>query len=464
MSTAFAAEQMKDIQGLIFSGYPQSALSSFYLLKIDTPKLAKAWLAQLPKVSAGEPDRETREAATTQLNLAFTNTGIKSLIGTNESFEDAFIDGMDSQRRKVILGDLQENSPDNWLWGSHDKKVDILLMLYSNDIETHRKRQLEFESQFTLAGLSQVVPRLDNSVIPGQAEQKFPREHFGFSDGVSQPAIGKPTLEISPENFQSPIPIEAGEFVLGYNNGYDGTKTKVPSTPDRPNLGHNGSYLVFRQLQQDVKGFWAFIEKEASIQGLDPDYLAAKFVGRWKSGALMQPGQQKDPGPNSTQTDNDFDFRDDANGVGCPIGAHVRRTNPRAVGLGESFEESLKVANRHRIIRRGRNYGNFLEHPLQDDDTGERGLFFICLNANIERQFEFIQHTWVNNLKFNGLYNEDDPMIGTHASSEPNFERSFTLQDEILRRTICKFQQFVTVRGGAYFFLPSISALRMLSE
>jgi Dyp-type peroxidase family len=466
MSKAFN-EEMSEIQGLIFSGYAQSPLSSFYLLKFSNPKLAKTWLAKIiPEVSVGESDRQKREAATTQLNVAFSYSGIESFIGANASFEDAFKDGMDSDRRRTILGDLQENNPDNWLWGSKDKKVDILLMLYSKDLTTHHQRQLELESQFAAAGLSEVVSRLDNSVIPGQNGQKFPREHFGFSDGVSQPTIGKPALKHSSENMQSPIPIEVGEFVLGYNNGYDGTKTKVPSLPDRPDFGRNGSYLVFRQLQQDVKGFWSFIEKEASFQGIAPDYLAAKIVGRWKSGALVQPGQSVDPGTNSTKTHNDFDFRDDPNGVGCPLGSHVRRTNPRALGLGESFAESLKVANRHRIIRRGRNYGNFLEHPLQDidNDADERGLFFICLNANIERQFEFIQHTWVNNLKFNGLYNEDDPLIGTHGSSEANFERTFTLQDEILRRKICKFQQFVTVRGGGYFFLPGISALRILSE
>jgi deferrochelatase/peroxidase EfeB len=153
-------------------------------------------------------------------------------------------------------------------------------------------------------------------------------------------------------------------------------------------------------------------------------------------------------------------------GIYRTFGSHIRRTNPRGQGLGAETEDSLKVANRHRIIRRGRSYGDYLEKPLEDDDNdnGERGLFFICLNANIERQFEFVQHTWVNNLKFNGLYDEDDPLIGSFSSTKPGFKRSFTLQDEPLRRRVCNFQQFVTLRGGGYFFLPGVKALQMLGE
>ena len=174
----------------------------------------------------------------------------------------------------------------------------------------------------------------------------------------------------------------------------------------------------------------------------------------------MLPGEIQDTG----QVSNEFDFRDDPNGTGCPFGSHVRRANPRGTGLGETIDDSLKVANRHRLLRRGRSYGDFLENPLDDGGNQNRGLFFICLNANIERQFEFVQHSWVNSIKFNGLYDEDDPLVGSYGSAKPSFSRSFTIQDEPLRRRIYNFQQYVALLGGGYFFLPGINALRMLGE
>ncbi len=181
-------------------------------------------------------------------------------------------------------------------------------------------------------------------------------------------------------------------------------------------------------------------------------------MGRWKSGAVILPGETED----SKQVFNEFDFRDDPKGTGCPFGSHIRRSNPRAMGLGETIDDSLIVANRHRILRRGRSYGDFLGDPHHDVNAQDRGLFFICLNANIDRQFEFIQNTWINNIKFNAFYDEDDPIVGSYNSDNPNFPRSFTIQDEPLRRRIYSFKQYVTLRGGGYFFLPGIKALDML--
>lgn len=477
---AFTDEQMRDTQGLVFSGYGAFPFCSYYLLQIKDPQKVRHWINEVAheRITSGEPDKTLRKT-TDALNLALTASGLKALEVNIHSFEQAFQDGMQSPGRAVILGDQGNNAAKEWLWGNDANPVHILLMLYSADEKIHTKRQKEEEAAFKLGGLTLIkgIPRFDTTNL----NEDNGREHFGFADGVSNPLVQgfSPATDIRSDNVQAPRVIPTGEFILGYPNGYDGKVTKVPgeeTAKDEDKFGFNGSYLVIRQLEQNVQAFWSFVQSEAKKQKIDQDYLAAKIVGRWKNGAVLKPGETKPPKLTADEMAlrNQFDFREDYEGKGCPFGSHIRRTNPRGQGLGveqkvengeltqASVETSLKVANRHRILRRGRSYGSFIENPLKDEITGERGLFFICLNANIERQFEFIQHTWVNNLKFNGLYDEDDPLIGGYASANPGFKRSFTLPDDPLRRKVCGFQEFVKLRGGGYFFLPGIKALRML--
>ena len=476
----FNDEQIRDTQGLVFSGYGDMSHCSYYLLEIKDAKKVRPWLKKLAteRITPGEPNRAARKTSDA-LNLAFGRRGLDKLGIDSNNFEQAFQDGMHSSSRTDILGDEGDNEATKWTWGNAAKPVDILLMLYSKEAEVHSKRQKEEEAAIKTAGLA-LLQRLDTINLDNVG--RFEKEHFGFADGVSNPVVAgfsKSAQTAGDMNPQAQQVIPTGEFVLGYPNGYDGKVTAVPgdpTIPDEKKFGFNGTYLVFRHMEQDVKGFWQFVNTEAKKQKIDPEYLAAKIVGRWKNGAVLEPGQTAEP---KTDADNQgnlntFDFRNDLAGKGCPFGSHIRRSNPRGQGLGveekvkageiseSNLQNSLKVANRHRILRRGRSYGNFLQDPLKDDDSGERGLFFICLNANIERQFEFIQHTWINNLKFNGLYDEDDPLIGTYGSRDASFVRSFTLQDDPLRRRVCKFPQFVTIKGGSYFFLPGINALQML--
>ncbi|PPD24426.1 MAG: peroxidase [Methylobacter sp.] len=458
----FDDSQIRDTQGLMFSGYGAMQYCRYYLLRIDDASKVKAWLATVAgeRITAGEPDKAARAATESSLNIAFSATGLAKLALNQhdlESFELAFQEGMTSKRRITILGDEAANHPDNWHWGNAQKPVDLLLMLYAKEELTFKQRQQDEESHFVSAGLS-IVEQLMDTTTHKQGD--FNLEHFGFADGVSEPSVdGFPKTRNQPAaSAQAPKTIATGEFVLGYPNAYDGKLTTVPHWGNLADkFGINGTYLVFRQLQQDVKGFWTFIHEEAKRQQVDADYLAAKMVGRWKNGAVVEPGQTAAP----KMVSNDFDFTDDPDGTGCPFGSHIRRTNPRGQGLGATVDASLIVANRHRLLRRGRSYGPFLENPLADADAqeSERGLFFICLNANIERQFEFVQHTWVNSNKFNGLYDEDDPILGNAAGGN----RNFTIQDTPLRRRLCNFQQFVTVRGGGYFFLPGLRALKALA-
>ncbi|HET7543072.1 MAG TPA: Dyp-type peroxidase, partial [Polyangiaceae bacterium] len=275
--------------------------------------------------------------------------------------------------------------------------------------------------------------------------------------------------------------VKAGEFILGHKNEY-GQLPFVPNVapaldvagdladcePDRTRkaLGRNGSFLVVRELDQRVHGFWNYMRQAA--ERLNPGStaadgavrLATKCVGRWPSGAPLVKAPDADD--RRLAQDDDFGyFWRDRDGQRCPIGAHIRRANPRD-SLEPDPIHSKQAVDRHRILRRGRSYGPAIDAPwrVASDDGVQRGLFFVCLNANIRRQFEFVQQTWLNNPKFGGLYQERDPLIG-EADGDTS---EFTIPGRPVRQRLEGLPRFVDVRGGEYFFLPSIRALRFLSN
>jgi deferrochelatase/peroxidase EfeB len=179
------------------------------------------------------------------------------------------------------------------------------------------------------------------------------------------------------------------------------------------------------------------------------------------SGAPLVKYPSGDPhaGTPALSKENDFGYdATDAHGFACPVGSHVRRTNPRDA-LGPDPQAALRSANRHRLLRRGRSYGKRLDDPFAGDGA-ERGLHFICLNGDLERQFEFVQQTWVNNTTFAGLHGETDPVVG----NQDDTGGLFTVQDDPLRSRVHNLRGFVTVKGGAYFFLPGLRALRYLAS
>ena len=258
--------------------------------------------------------------------------------------------------------------------------------------------------------------------------------------------------------------IQPGEFVVGYANEHG-------QFAQAPDFGRNGSYLVFRQFQQDVRGFWRFADgatrnPDGSSNEARRTWLAAKLVGRWPSGApLVKAPDNDDP---TLATDNDFAYAaNDPYGFGCPVGAHIRRGNPRdSLEPGPGTQQSIAVGKHHRLIRRGREYGApvdpttlFTDGPAAGDDA-DRGLHFICLCSDIARQFEFIQHTWLMSTKFSGLYDDADPLVG----APPTSGGTFTVQAQPLRHRYSGLSRFVTVRGGAYFFLPGILATKSLAS
>jgi deferrochelatase/peroxidase EfeB len=246
--------------------------------------------------------------------------------------------------------------------------------------------------------------------------------------------------------------------------------------PQKKDLGRNGSYVVIRQLDQDVRKFWQFVYEQSDGRAKEAEALAAAFVGRTREGDPLVPTQGLGQ--------NHFTFAENQGGTRCPFGAHIHRANPRnadlegrptrlkklitMLGFGPNgFRDDLMSPVRfHRILRRGREYGPELKpedalSPAAPDEP-KRGLHFICLNANISRQFEFLQNAWMMNTKFSGLTNESDPLLGNRESIPAcPITSHFTIpQSGGLPRRVKDLPQFVTVKGGAYFFLPSLRALR----
>jgi len=431
--------ELRDVQGLFARGYGDLKSAAFLLLAIDDSAAARRWLAETSLTITSAEDRRPERA----LNVAFTSSGLGRLGLSAEAlakFSNEFVAGMTTPHRTRILGDLDENAPEHWDWGGPAAPVDAVLLLYARNVAGLVTLEEEQTRLLGQGGLS-VVRRLDTSDLDGF-------EPFGFRDGISQPFVEGLGKSGPPE--QS---VRAGEFLLGYENEYG-------HTIDEPLL-HNGSYLVFRQLSQDVGGFWRFADEATRRPdgSSDPDArlrLAAKMVGRWPSGAPLALAPDADD-PSLAEA-NDFGYhKDDPRGVRCPVGSHIRRSNPRdSLDPRPGSSRSLEVNRRHRIVRRGREYGPELplEEALTADDSAERGLHFICLNANIARQFEFVNHTWLNNPKFGELDDDADPFFAPGC---------FTIPTDGVRERVTHVPRFVFVKGGAYFFLPGLAALRYLS-
>lgn len=466
--------EIEDIQGIIISGYKRLFFSSYLFLRIDDGSKAQEWLKQIvPQVTNSSQHPRELDSA---INIAFTYKGLEKLNKlppkTLKTFSQEFREGMDDQDRSRQLGDLGANAPEHWEepWRrkteSSQEEIHILLLLQAVDKEklhTLRKAQ---EGLFEPWGVSPVV--VEEGRIPYDS-----KEHFGFQDSISQPEIAG-----SPKQKGGDC-IKPGEFILGYqnedgnfpltpivdaaqdeNNNLQLLENKGANKPQLKDFGRNGSYLVFRKLHQHVAKFRQYFRDNFS----DPqqqELMAAKVVGRWRSGAPLVLAPDYDPNDSKITDNNSFSYREtDIHGYKCPLGAHIRRVNPRDA-LEQDPHNSLKSVNRRRLLRRGVIYGEPLPDDAFEDDQQPRGVLFFCINADIRRQFEFVQQTWVNNSQFSGLYDERDPLIGCPYSG--NSTQQMTIQQEPVRQRLTDLPNFVSVKGGAYFFLPSISALYFLA-
>ena len=451
-----------DIQGLVASGYGHLREARYLLLAIDDPARAARWLGHV----AGELTTSHAKSRGSAVNLALAPSGLQKLGVTPAfaRFSDRFLDGMTAPHRSRALGDVGTDAPKRWQWGGPENRpVDLLLLLYA-------------DAPDVLAALEQrLIGGTDDGldVVEILETRWSDREHFGFRDGIAQPLIEG--LRDGP----SDDVIRAGEFVLGYDNErgqltgrplLDRSADPTAILPTDPvsgdaDLGRNGSYLVLRTLSQDVGAFWRSVARAAGDDGhkdLDArTRLAAQIVGRWPDGAPLVLAPDG-PSETSEATDGFRYHHLDPDGLRCPLGAHIRRAHPRdSLDPRPGSDRSIAIDKLHRLLRRGRGYGAPITPAAALNGGGaekvDRGLHFICLCANIARQFEFVQHTWLNNPKFKGLYDDPDPLVGPAG-------RSLTLQSRPVNRRVKEIPSFVGVRGGAYFFLPGVRAVRYLGS
>ena len=486
-----------DVQGLLRFGYKHHTEGAFALLRVRNRAAARAWLAAAQVGSAAKG-----ALPPTVLQIGLSAAGLRELgvPGTvTSAFAPEFVAGLGADaNRSRRLGDVGNNDPVHWQWGGPSEALipHVLVMAYAmpGRLEGYCRA---LESHWAVAfELLRWLPTTDMGGV----------EPFGFTDGVSQPEIDwSRTMPAEDHDSLAYRNVSClGEFLLGYPNEYGrytarpllepvGAAMQLPraeDSPDRADLGRNGSYLVLRTLRQDVPRFWRFLDAQAGGDATQRQHLAEAMVGRRMDGRPLVPvasmpiaGTHKDA---ATRARNGFTFDADAAGVRCPVGAHIRRANPRNADLPAGTQGLISRAMRmlgfdsaalhadavasvrfHRVLRRGREYGvrmsvgEALARPVAPVETG---LQFICLCADLARQFEFIQGAWIAGTRFAGLAHEGDPLMGNRLSApdEPDTAR-FTLPREgCPSRVIEGLPTFVDVIGGAYFFLPGIRALRYL--
>jgi len=445
------ALDLDDIQGLILRGY-RKPFARHLLLRVDDAAAFKGPLGDL-----AEEDRASGPFVTVAadwidkppagevpghcVNVGFTFDGLRVMglpDASLDSFPAEFREG--TVARAAEVGDTGPSAPEHWVAALTSPDAHVLVSLFA---DTERELDaLTADVGGRLAGGATERGRFDGRALPGEVA------HFGYRDGLSQPTIeGAPTAGL-PDPFE---PVKAGAFVLGLESPHAGLTFLVPQ-PDA--LGRNGSFGAFRILRQDCAGFERFLDEGAARTGLDRELVAAKVCGRWRNGvplALSPTGDTPDPALPQERW-NDFDHADDPRGLRCPLGSHVRRGNPRRSRIAGGGGLT------HRIVRRGLPYGPPYD-PANPDDGVERGLVGMFIGASLRDQFEFLMSEWLNDGVFApGLGRTKDPLTGANDAGESRFAIPGDPPVEV-----GGFGRFVTTRGGAYCFLPSMTALRALS-
>ena len=421
--------ELDDIQSAVLRPRPTPYQATYVIFRIDDRKAGRELMRRLSSVvaSAAHP---TSPAGDTWVSAALSFQGLKALgvpRASLESFPLEFQQGMAA--RAKILGDNGESSPENWEkpLGSADVHVVVTALAPdAENLEAALKRARRTYQE--LPGVT-AIWRQDCHVLPDE------KEAFGFKDGISHPAIEGSGIPGS--NPHEP-PLNAGEFVLGYPDEI----SDAPLMPQPEILGRNGSYVAFRKLHQRVAAFRQYL-KENSSRPEEEELLAAKMVGRWRSGAPLalcplhdNPEVGADPRQN-----NAFLFKqDDSIGYKTPCGSHIRRMNPRDADVAG-------VVRIHRMIRRGTSYGPPLPNGVLDDDGIDRGLMFAFVGAHLGRQFEFVQSEWMNGGSFFGGSHEKDPIAGASAG-----DGTFDIPKRPIRRRLHGLPRFVVTRGGEYCF------------
>lgn len=438
-----------NIQGFVVRGYRLPA-AGYLFLRIDEPAKARALLGDvIDQVITAERWDVKPDSG---INVAFSYEGLRALGVDDDSlaaFPAEFREGMAS--RKVLLGDLGDSDPAHWEECFKSGDAHVLVMISAKDAAALAERDQRIRALVAQRGGASVVVTQLGAVLPTG------REHFGYADGFSQPAIAGSRFPDhpgagAPSEKGDWRPIAAGEFILGYPD----EQGSLPAAPPPDELSRNGSYVVYRKLRQDVAGFRRQLAEAAELYPGGEAELAAKLVGRWRDGTPLDssPAREDPSLVADKKRNNAFDYGRDPDGMRCPVGSHIRRMNPR---LSMPFEG--KLVNRHRVIRRGITYGDLLPEGAEDDGA-DRGVIFMTVQASLARQFEFVQAQWANTGNPFRLGDDQDPIIGPMDN------------DGLNKMTIPGRPPFffgplsrvVTMRGGEYYFAPGINGLRHLAQ
>jgi Dyp-type peroxidase family len=438
----------KNIQGFVIRGY-RLPFAGYIYLRVDDPVRARATLGEfIPQVITAEHWTDKPESG---VNVAFSFEGLRAL-GCGDRSLDAFPaefrDGMAA--RAQILGDVGDSAPDQWEAPFRTKEAHVLVMLSAKDPQALTERDGRIRAAIEGAGGATVVGDQSGAALEGG------REHFGYADGFAQPAIEDSGFDDGPGagavDGDGWRPIKPGELLLGYPD----EQSAITPAPPPDALGVNGTFLVYRKLQQDVAGFRRMLREAAANYPGGEELLAAKIVGRWRDGTplAVSPGRPDPAVVADKARNNAFDYGDDPDGLRCPIGSHVRRMNPR-----RSLPFDGKLVNRHRIMRRGITYGDVLPDGAEDDGR-DRGVIFMCLQANLARGFEFVQSQWANGGNAFRLAEDQDVILGPHDTDGP---AKMTVPGKP-PFFLGPLSRMVTTRGGEYYFTPGINGLHHLAH
>src|ERR1700745_1284144 len=430
-------------------------------VKFNDGAKGRAWLRNMfRRVNARQEEHGTRFT----INLGFTYEGLKAL-GLSQrsldSFPEAFRVGM--RGRADIVGDVGPHAPEHWEGGLGGPDIHAMAWIRTDSGEGREEATRIIRAEMEAVGGIEIRFVQDTMALAHENGIGSEGEHFGFAYPVSQPPIeGADEPSYPGDGVLEPNgtwrPLKPGEFLLGYEDevGPEGTRSPEPAE-----LRRNGTYMVFRKLYQDVAAFRRYLATAAkSLYGSDDQYhqdlVAAKIIGRGRRGGPVDLSPDKDDPAIAAdpQRRNNFTYEGDDQGLRCPLGSHLRRSNPRATPL-----KRATAVRRHRLIRRGVEYGPHLQDGALRDDGVDRGLINLFIQADFERQFEFVQKEWMKGGEFIGLEpSEQDPINGTGGEgsqmSVPGAKRPFLFD----------LPTFVTVKGGEYLFVPGLNALKGIIE
>jgi Dyp-type peroxidase family len=435
--------ELDDIQATVLRYRPEPYYGTHVMLHVDDAAAGRELLRNLtPHVDSAADWWQTAEP---WIAVAITYSGLVAL-GVPEdslqSFPEAFRVGMAARADQLL--DRGVNDPKHWEPEFGSGTIHIGVSVFSDSEETWRRTMDTARQHYDGQPGLTVLTAEHFGAQPGDLNP------LGYKDSIGQPAIEGSGVEPLPGQGR---PIKAGEFILGYP-GEAGVPLPSPA-PDV--LGRNGTYVGLRKYQSRVGTFNRFLQANAQTED-ERERLAAKLVGRWRSGApLTLAADQDDPALGADPLrNNDFTYAADPDGRQVPLGCHMRRMNPRDTKMA-----LLADVNIHRIIRRSTTYGAPYDPSAisEQDDEAPRGLHFIFISAKAMATMEFLQQEWINNGNFMSLGDERDPNVGLQANGA-----TFTIPHEPVRRRIHGIETFNVLRGGEYFFLPSRSALQWLGE